>query len=109
MVETLASIAYTWVERSEHMKPAMKDYLANLWNQHEARHVEMEMSGEPHDSEFAQFLVAAKTSVTALLLEAGYVNAGYIDPEKPFEAVWVYDPDEAKALIEIVNSPVPLP
>jgi hypothetical protein len=79
-------------------------YLMDEWNRHEARHLEMEFGPEQHNPELARFLVAAKAKAARALLEAGYVNAGYIDRENEKRCVWSYDPEEARELVAIANA-----
>lgn len=86
------------------MNATVREYLIDLWNQHERAHYEMETSGE-WSADLALLLGSEKVRITRMLLNAGYVNKGYIDPRHPKRCVWVYDPDEAAELIDLIDRP----
>lgn len=90
------------------MNYSTKNYLVKLWNQHEQKHRTIEDHPVTcSTSELAEFLVAEKVRIARLLLDAGFVNKGYIDSTQPDQSIWIYDPDEAAELTALVALPFP--
>lgn len=85
------------------MHATVREYLIDLWNQYEQEHYEMEKGGE-WSADLALLLGSKKVRISRMLLDAGYVNAGYIDPRHPKRCIWIYDPDEAAELRTLIDT-----